>query len=203
MSPVIRPYRASDRAAVDDVCVRTGDAGRDATGLFTPDTLLPDIFAGPYLALEPDLAFVVDDGTRAVGYVLGTADTARWAAAHRRTYLPTVADRYPRADPPVTPRDHLVDLLHHPERNVHPGLAAHPAHLHIDLLPTVQGHGWGRRLVRTFLGALREREVAAFHLGMTPSNLGARAFYDRLGLTELPVDVPGVVYLGGPTDLAV
>ncbi|WP_024287046.1 GNAT family N-acetyltransferase [Cellulomonas sp. KRMCY2] len=200
---IIRPYRPADRDDVYDVCVRTADSGADARGQYTTDDFMPDVFAGPYLALEPELAFVAEDDGRVVGYVLGTADTARWAAEHRARWLPTVADRYPLVDQASTPQAELTELLHHPERDVHIELAAYPAHLHIDLLPSHQGQGLGRALIRTFLAALREARVPAVHLGMTPTNTAARAFYDRLGFRELPLQVPGVTYLGAPTDLAV
>ena len=45
--PAIRPYRPSDRAAVDDICIRTADAGRDARGLYKDPTVIPAIFAAP------------------------------------------------------------------------------------------------------------------------------------------------------------
>ena len=56
---VIRGYRPSDRADVYDVCVRTAEAGGDARGMYRRDDFIPDVFAGPYLALEPEgaLAF--------------------------------------------------------------------------------------------------------------------------------------------------
>ena len=79
MSPVgvpVRGYQPGDLAAVYDICVRTGDNGEDATGKFEDVRLLADIYAGPYLYLEPDLSFVLDDGDKPVGYVIGTADTA-------------------------------------------------------------------------------------------------------------------------------
>lgn len=199
----LRPYQPADRADVYDVCVRTADAGGDARGLYRSDDLMPDIFAGPYLALEPGLAFVLDDGSRVVGYVLGTADTARWAAEHRARWLPLVADRYPLPVEPSTPEEHLVDLLHHPERNVHPELADHPAHLHIDILPSHQGGGWGRRLIRAYLGAARDAGAPAVHLTMLSANTPARAFYDRLGFRVLPLRLPELTVLGAPTDLPV
>jgi len=202
----VRPYHPgdpADRVGVYDVCVRTADAGGDATGLFSTDDLMPDIFAGPYLELEPDLVFVLDDGERVVGYVLGTADTAWWAAQQRARWLPAVAAKYPLPADPRTREEHLVDLLHHPERNVHPELAAYPAHLHIDILPGHQGGGWGRALMRAYLAALRERGVPAVHLTMLTANTPARAFYDRLGFTELPLVIPEVTVLGAPTDLPV
>ncbi|HUG86762.1 MAG TPA: hypothetical protein VMM13_19490, partial [Euzebya sp.] len=66
-TPRIRHVQAGDLADVYDVCVRTADAGADARGVYRDDDLMPDIFAGPYVALEPELAFVLDDGSRVVG----------------------------------------------------------------------------------------------------------------------------------------
>ncbi|WP_258726133.1 GNAT family N-acetyltransferase [Cellulomonas sp. NS3] len=199
----IRPYEAFDRADVYDVCVRTAAAGGDARGLYRDDDLMPDVFAGPYLLLEPELAFVLDDGDRAVGYVLGTADTAHWVEEHRRRWLPLVAARHPLPAVPGSPDAPFVELLHHPERNLHPELVGYPAHLHIDLLPEHQGAGHGRGLVRAFLAALRERGVPALHLGMDPANTSARAFYERLGFHDVPVADGGAAYLGIATDAPV
>jgi ribosomal protein S18 acetylase RimI-like enzyme len=198
---MIRSYRPDDRSGVYDVCVRTAEAGGDARGLYSSDDFMPDVFAGPYLELEPELAFVVDDG-RVVGYVIGTADTARWAAEHRRRWLPLVADKYPIPASARTKEEELTALLHHPERNVHPELGDYPAHLHIDLLPSHQGRGLGRLLIRTFLAALRERGVPGVHLGVAPDNARALEFYRHLGLREVAT-VPGVVMLGAPTDLEI
>lgn len=74
--PFIRPFRAGDELALSDICVRTADAGVDATGVFSDDDLWGEVFVLPYVTRHPDLAFVVeaDDG-RVVGYVVGTDDT--------------------------------------------------------------------------------------------------------------------------------
>ena len=198
MPPTIRPYRAADLDAVYDICVRTGDAGGDARGHFSDDRLLGDVFAANYVTLEPEHAHVVDDGAgNAVGYVLGTADTERFVRRCRDEWLPVVAGRYDGADP----RDQgLIWLLHQPERMLVPELAGYPAHLHIDLLPEIQGRGFGRSLMRTFLAGLHAAGVARVHLSMSPSNTAARAFYDRLGFVEIAV--PGersVISLGRDT----
>ena len=95
MSLSIRPYQAGDEAAVYDICVRTGDDGQDATGRLDDVQLLADIWAGPYLFLEPDLAFVLDDGERPVGYVLGTADTATFVESYRKSWLPRFSEALP------------------------------------------------------------------------------------------------------------
>ena len=57
--------------------------------------------------------------------------------------------------------------------------------------------------MNTFLAALHDRGVPAVHLGMVTANRSARAFYDRLGFHEIPVDDPGpLTYLGRPTAVA-
>jgi len=197
----IRPYRENDLAAVYDTCVRTAAAGGDARGLYSSDDLMPDLFAGPYVHLAPDLAFVLDDGARAVGYVVGTADTAAFVRAYREVWIPRLADRYPvPPTPPRTPDGEMLALHHRPERMLLPELAAHPAHLHIDLLATHQGAGHGRALIETFLAAAARAGAPAVHVGMVTENVRARGFYDRLGFTEIPVpDAGPVTYLGRST----
>ncbi|WP_030904682.1 GNAT family N-acetyltransferase [Streptomyces sp. NRRL F-5126] len=204
-SAAVRPYRPGDRDALADICVRTAHEGGDARHLYQDPGVLPAIFAEPYAELEPGLAFVLDDGTgRAVGYVLGTGDTAGFVRAFRERWLPRVAERYPSPSaPPVTPGEEMALLLHTPERMVVPELADHPAHLHIDLLPGWQRKGHGRALMHTFLAALHARGVGAVHLSMVTANTAARAFYDRLGFRELDVPDPGpLTYLGRSTGIA-
>ncbi|MFF7053547.1 GNAT family N-acetyltransferase [Streptomyces griseorubiginosus] len=201
-TPGIRPYGPQDRAALDDICVRTAHVGQDARPHYRDPGVFPAAFAQPYAHLEPELVFVLDDGEgRAVGYVVGTADTARFVADYRAEWIPLVADRYPRpAGPPRTPDEEIVALLHDPERMLVPEVAAYPAHLHIDLLPEWQGRGYGRALMGSLLGALHEKGVPAVHLCMLSANTAARAFYDRLGFHEIAVPDPGpVTYLGRPT----
>ncbi|MYR94908.1 MULTISPECIES: GNAT family N-acetyltransferase [unclassified Streptomyces] len=200
---LLRPYRPADRDALFDICVRTGHEGGDSRHLYPDPELLPNIFAAPYVVLEPELAFVVEDGGRAVGYIVGTADTASFVARYRTEWLPGLTDRHPapvRPHSPPTPTEMMTGLLYDPERMVLPELEACPAHLHIDLLPSHQRYGYGRRLMETFLGALRARGVPAVHLSMVTANTSARAFYDRVGFHEIAVPDPGpVTYLGRST----
>ncbi|MEU7722999.1 GNAT family N-acetyltransferase [Streptomyces tibetensis] len=201
-SPAIRPYRPGDRPALEDICVRTAHHGEDSRPHYADPGIFPATFATPYVRLEPDLAFVLDDGRGgAVGYILGAADTPRFAAAFRTRWLPLVADRYPAPPgPPRTPDEAMAGMLHHPERMVLPELAGHPAHLHIDLLPAWQGRGHGRRLMRTFLHALQDKGVPAVHLAMSKANTRAGAFYDRMGFEVIDVPEPGeAVFLGRTT----
>jgi ribosomal protein S18 acetylase RimI-like enzyme len=205
MSPTldVRRYHPDDHAALYDICVRTADGGRDSRHIYPDPELMPSIFAGPYAYLEPDLTFVLDNGDRAVGYILGTADTARFVKEYRASWLPTIQQRYPAPSiPPVTPTEIMIGLMHNPERMLVPELGAYPAHLHIDLLPQYQRQGHGRTLMYAFLDALHLKQVSAVHLGMATTNTAARAFYDRLGFHEISVPDHGpVTYLGRDTDL--
>jgi ribosomal protein S18 acetylase RimI-like enzyme len=199
VQPIIRAYRPTDLDAIYDICIRTADDGGDARGQYSTDRLMGDIFAAPYVTLEPEHAYVLDGGNgNAVGYVVGTADTVRFAQRYRDEWLPTTDHPKP-ADPPVSREDGMLGLHFHPERMIVPQLAAYPAHLHIDLLPPWQGRGYGRALIARFLAGLHAAGVPRVHLGVAPANTGARAFYDRLGFTEIPVGDPGVVYLGRAT----
>lgn len=201
--PVIRRYQPTDRADMYDVCLRTADAGRDATHLYQDPQLVGDVFAVCYAYLEPDFAFVLDDGDRVTGYVVGTPDTARFVDAVREKWLPLVADRHPEpAGPPVTRDDEMRYVLHHPEHRLHPALADHPAHLHIDLLPECQRSGHGRRLMFTLLSAFHQAGAPRVHLTMSTENTAARAFYDRVGFHEITVDDNhGLAYLGRSTEV--
>ncbi|HEY1104865.1 MAG TPA: GNAT family N-acetyltransferase, partial [Agromyces sp.] len=145
----IRPYRPSDRDDVAVICLRTAAAGGDATGVYSDDTLMPEVFALPYLEYEPDLVFVVADEHRAAGYVMAVADTADFVEWWKREWAPGFAERHPAAAPPTAhaPRFTevaLIDAGVHPERMLVDELDDYPAHLHIDLRPELQGQGWGR-----------------------------------------------------------
>ncbi len=200
---VIRPYRRADRADLYDVCLRTADSGQDATTMYADPELVGDVFAVSYAYLEPDFTFVLDDGERVTGYIVGTPDTARFALAMREKWLPLVAAKHPEpAGPPATRDEEMAYLLHHPENMVRPELADYPAHLHIDLLPGSQRSGHGRQLINTFLGALRDAGVPRVHLSMHSNNVAARAFYDRLGFEDLRIDNPySITYLGRSTEV--
>jgi ribosomal protein S18 acetylase RimI-like enzyme len=193
----IRPYRPADRAGVYDVCLRTADAGGDASCLFDYPQLPGHVFAGPYLELCPELAFVLaDDAGAAVGYALGALDTAAFVAAYRERWLPRFAGSHPPpARPPVTRDERLRDELHRPERMLTPHFPGHPSHLHVDLLPRAQGHGKGRALIAAVCEALEAAGSPGVHLGVVRRNERALGFYDHIGLERL-VTTPGAVFFG-------
>jgi ribosomal protein S18 acetylase RimI-like enzyme len=202
LSATIRRYRDSDWAAVYDVCVETAGAGQGVRGRYSTDDLVPDIFAGPYLSLEPEHAYVLDNGERAVGYIVGTASTADFVAAYQQRWMPRLRARYqPPSGPPVTEEEHRLDVMFHPERWLLPELAPYPAHLHINLLSGYRRSGHGRALISTFLASVAAAGAAWCYLAVHQTNENARRFYAKLGW--LPVEVSGAepgTYLVHPTD---
>jgi ribosomal protein S18 acetylase RimI-like enzyme len=186
----VRAYRATDHDAVYEVCLRTGAAGDDASPLLRDPALLGHVYAGPYLALAPELAFVVEDDEGTGGYILGAADTVAFEERSEREWWPEMRRRYPRyrTDRDAVLDDLLVALMHSPVRAPAELVASYPSHLHIDLLPRLQGRGWGRRLVDTLLDRLRSLGSRGVHLGVATTNTRAHAFYRALDFTELSDD---------------
>jgi len=185
-----------------DICVRTADGGGDARGQYSSDRLMGDLFAAPYVTLEPEHGHVLDDGAgNVVGYIVGCADTAVFVQRYRDEWIPALAGIW--AEPPDPPRNReqaMLALHHHPERRLVPELAAYPAHLHIDLLPQWQRRGFGRALMTALLAGLAGAGVPAVHLGMLSTNDAARAFYLSLGFADLPVADTGLLaFLGRST----
>jgi ribosomal protein S18 acetylase RimI-like enzyme len=192
----LRPYRPGDLLALYDVCLRTGDSGADASGLYRDPMLLGHYYAAPYATLCPEATFVLDDGERVQGYVLGVPDSHDFAARCDAEWFPILRSLYPLPAESDTSRDaRMIRAIH---RGILPPDATwadqYPAHLHIDLLPIAQGGGYGRRLMQTLFATLEARGAAGVHLGVGIRNLNAQAFYLRLGFQELERAEASVTY---------
>lgn len=186
MPRTIRPFHPSDLGAIYRICLLTGHAGGDSSHLYKNPDLLAHVYAGPYPVADPGLTFVVADEQGVAGYIVATADSAgfeRWREEH---WWPVLREQYPPVeDPQDGTEDHvLIGRLHEAWGDL-PVYAEHPAHMHIDLLPRLQGLGLGRALVETLAEALRARGVPGLHLGVSKDNPGAIAFYQRVGFVTL------------------
>ncbi len=176
-------------AAMYDICVRTADAGGDARPLHSDPDLPGHVWAGAYVTLEPEHAFVLvdgdgDDGDVPIGYVIGALDSRSFEARCERAWWPSLRKRYPVAWG-ETERDRLeIGFIHAPPTASDEVVADYPSHLHIDLLPAAQGRGAGRRLIETLVASLSADGSPGVHLGVAVRNENARAFYERVGFTE-------------------
>jgi ribosomal protein S18 acetylase RimI-like enzyme len=193
----IRPYEPRDLEAVYDICLRTGDAGEDATHLYRDPKVLGHVYTAPYVVLEPELAFVLEDKAGVCGYVIGAVDTAGFQERYEDEWLPCIRQNYqaPGGDPAnFTQEERLVHSFFYPNTSLPPFIDDYPSHLHIDLLPRAQGHGQGRRLMETLLKTLKAKGSPGVHLGMGIRNERAYGFYQALGFTELSRSEHGIAF---------
>jgi GNAT superfamily N-acetyltransferase len=189
----IRKAVLSDIPYLYEVCLKTGENGTDATSLFFDPYLLGHYFAAPYLLFPAGICFVVESERRPQGYLLSAPDTAAFRQWMEEQWLPPLRIHYQKPFPPALIRSEkegqIIELLHicqFPiEKDSPPWLAEYPAHLHIDLLPSLQGKGMGRSLMETLFKELERQKIPGLHLGVSASNSGAVAFYRKLGFSVL------------------
>ena len=186
----IRAATRADERQIARICLVTGADGGDATGLFTDDAVLADVFAVPYLHGPGCVALVWDVEGTARGYVLAATDTAAFQAWFSNEWWPSRRHREAR-----TPGDAwLLPSAADPRRCLNAAVADYPAHLHIDLMPDQQGRGAGRRLIEAMCEALRGAGVPGVHLVASAANTGALAFYPRVGFNEIARDATTVTF---------
>lgn len=185
----IRRYQPGDLDDVYRICLLTADNGQDATSLFSDPRLPGHVYAGPYATLEPSLAFVAEDPAGVCGYVLGALESHDFERRLERGWWPALRARYPEPDPGAglsAPERYAIHDIHHPWSTADDLAGRFPSHLHIDLLPRLQGRGFGRQLIATMTAALRERGSHGVHLLVGHGNRSAAGFYRHVGFTEYP-----------------
>lgn len=199
----VRRCLPNDADAAYDVCLKTGDSGADGTQLYRDDPkALGHLYVGPYIHLEPELAFVLEDNAGVCGYVLAALDSARFYHRFLTEWLPPLCAQFPapQGDPATwTPVQQLYHEYHHYQVYYPESFQAYPSHLHIDLAPRAQGRGQGARMMEHQLAALVRLGSPGVHLCMSAVNQRAHQFYQKLGFHELArvgTPVPQVIYLG-------
>jgi ribosomal protein S18 acetylase RimI-like enzyme len=167
------------------ICLLTGNSGTDASDLYHDPDILGHFYVGPYAVLEPDLCLVAVCSRTPCGYILGTRDSDLFFKRCEKEWFPPLREHYPLPDKNDTSHDARIIRLIHKGHEVNPDLEEYPAHLHIDLLPRVQGQGMGRKLIEMFTGKLREMGIPALHLEVGKANPGAIKFYERTGFNRI------------------
>jgi ribosomal protein S18 acetylase RimI-like enzyme len=193
VEPVIRLYRPDDRNDLYRICLMTGHHGEDATGEFADPMILGHVFAGPYPQFEPTLAFVVEDEEGVGGYILGALDTRAFEDRLESDWWPGLRDRYPAPGSDVpqqdwTPDQRIAQMIHDPFRTPDELVSPYPSHLHINLLQRLQSRGFGARLTKTLIKALRQQRSIGLHFHVWSDNHRALGFYRHAGFAEFPFD---------------
>jgi len=181
----------SDLPYLYEICLKTGDQGKDATALFSDPYLVGHYYAAPYLLYQNGICFVAEHECRPQGYIVAVPDTVAFGQWLEESWLPPLRKRYGQPHPESrTEKDKwIVDLIHkrhYPaDAADRPWLAEYPAHLHVDLLPSLQGKGLGRTLMDRLFSELANLDVPGLHLGVGSSNAGAVGFYQKVGFSVI------------------
>ena len=147
----IRPYRPSDLDDLYRICLATGHAGADASDMYDDPKLVGRLYAAPYGVLSPETAFVVEDDQGVGGYIVGALDTRVFEARLEAEWWPRLRPQY--ADPSRTPHEdwsadqRAAYLIHRPFHAPRRVVGPFPSHLHINLLPRLQGRGRGQAMI--------------------------------------------------------
>jgi GNAT superfamily N-acetyltransferase len=169
----------------------TGLAGADASHLHGDGTLIGHIYSAPYACLEPALALVAEDSQGVAGFVVGVVDTQAWEERLEREWWPRLRARYPC--PSGSPSEWSADqkrsaLIHSPGRTPARIAKEYPAHLHLNLLPRLQGQSMGSALLRKWILLARSKGADAIHVGVNRENERGLRFWACSGFQPLAVD---------------
>jgi GNAT superfamily N-acetyltransferase len=158
-----------------------------------------DLFTSYYTDVEPESSLVAERGGVVEGYLLGCVDSRQaWSEAKvfgrlllRRgiAFRPGTAAFVWRS---------FFDVAAEGFRGRRPPSPVHderwPAHLHIDLLPSIRGRGIGRTLMQAWLERLRGLAVPGCHVQTLAENNRALAAFASVGFERMgePVLAPGL-----------
>ena len=186
---VLRSAALADLPALLSICLKTADSGKDATHLHNLPDLVGEIYAAPYLLHEPNFAYVLVDGVSPVGYVLGALDTAKFESTLVAEYWPKTKEKYKSIS--TGPLKHDLELLSQLEKQGFGNAAInaqYPSHLHIDIIESHQGFGYGKAMIEHLLNELRIAGSRGVHLHMSATNDRAFLFYQKFGFSEIYSD---------------
>jgi ribosomal protein S18 acetylase RimI-like enzyme len=189
----IRPYQPDDLDELYRICVQTADNGQDATSMFRDPRLPGHVYAAPYALFEPSLAFVARDAGGVGGYIVAALDSQAFEQRLERDWWPALRASHPEPSQDLAkglspPEQFALHAIHHPWGTPDELARAFPSHLHINLVPRLQGQRMGRQLIATVISALRNQGSHGLHLHVGHGNQRAAGFYRHVGFAELPAD---------------
>lgn len=189
----IRPYHPDDLDDLYRICLLTADNGQDATALFSDPELPGHVWMAPFVIFEPSFTFVAQDDQGVAGYVVATVDCRAFEQRLSDDWWPALRVRYPEPAPEVAQAGpalarYALNDIHHPWDTVDELACRFPSLMHIDLLPRLQGRGFGQRLIETLAASLREHGSPGLHLIVSGGNQKAIGFYRHVGFTEIPAE---------------
>jgi ribosomal protein S18 acetylase RimI-like enzyme len=200
----IRPACSDDLASFYRISLLTGDAGRDATQLYDDPQLVGHLYSAPYLLLSQETCLVVEDDQGVAGYAVGAIDTRDFENLVEAEWWPKLRHQYAApdmADQKNWSEDEMrIQSIHFPHSTPTAITTQFPAHLHLNLLPRLQGKGMGPLLCDAWLEMAGQRGARAAHVGVNATNKRGLKFWKGCGFAAAePNAVPpsgSAIWLG-------
>jgi len=181
MTATIQPVTEADKPALSRICLLTAQAGSSAEHLHHYPELPGLVYAIPYTHLPSTFGFVLVEGEEVVGYILASSDTRLFEKAASETWWPSLVSKYPLSDNDKEADARYKKLLENMHTADPAAIAFSPAHLHIDILPSHQKQGWGRKLIARAVEHLQTLGIDGVWVGLDTKNENAKLFYGKLG----------------------
>ncbi|KAJ4478270.1 hypothetical protein J3R30DRAFT_3289967 [Lentinula aciculospora] len=188
MSITIRKALEIDAPALSRICLLTANAGSTAEALHDYGELPGLVYAVPYVKLPTTWGFVMVDDLRdneVVGYILGSTDTRAFEAYAAEHWWPQLAEKYPPSLARKPADEQYMNLFRYMQTAPDACIDFSPAHMHINILPSYQKKGWGRKLVASAAVFMKSKNLRGVWLGFDPRNNSARLFYENLGFAHV------------------
>jgi len=179
----IRLYQPSDRQRVFKIAADTAFFGDEVEHFMEDRSLFCDAFCAYYTDLEPHHAWVAEEDSTVVGYLLGCVDTAQQHKVIRKHILPGLIKRIAMGKYQI---GRLT--LHYGyglfmaaiyQKNVSADIALYPAHFHLNIVSVNRHRGIGKSLLEVFLDQISHEGVKGVHLKTTSENKAACALYEK------------------------
>jgi ribosomal protein S18 acetylase RimI-like enzyme len=190
----LRSSNPNDLPGLLKVCLETANGGKGATHLHNLHDLVGEIYVAPYVLHEPNFAFTLEASNKIVGYVLGVLDTGRFESELNTQYWPATKAKYAALTQDLTPKDvSLIEELNKQGFSSDELISKYPSHLHIDIIESHQGLGYGKTMILHLLKALQDAGSSGVHLHMSASNDRANGFYKKLGFVEIHTNANEII----------
>jgi ribosomal protein S18 acetylase RimI-like enzyme len=180
----LRLAKLGDLTSLLEVCLKTADSGKDGTNLYNLRDLVGEINVSPYVLHEPNFAYSMEIDNKVVGYVLGVLDTNKFESILHKEYWPTVKAKYANNLGDITESDKtLLDQLLKIGFTSSVIVKTYPSHLHIDIVESGQGNGYGKIMINHMVDQLKKAGSTGVHLHVASKNFRAQEFYKKLNFT--------------------
>ena len=192
----IRKALPQDLPYLYAIALKTAFAGLDGTEYYHDPYCVGHYYAAPYLFFESDLCFIaLDENNTPSGYIVGTSDTRAFNEWMQHDWLPVLQDQYKQVSNFSSEAEQKMirTLLKGPGEGIWQNMG-YPAHLHIDILPHLQGKGLGKSLMEMFCSEVKKTGAHGIHLGVDGRNTRAYGFYERMGFSILEEQSWGAIF---------